>query len=454
MSKAGRNDPCPCGSGKKYKKCCLALDEQRHLERSQQDDMDALFEEDRLDVDARFADADGIENFDDAPDIVLEPYASKTIDKQLPKISDEQEALIDAWWSEYKDMQDPDRILAHLQPFLQTHPELVEPLGLHEEILFDVGDKLIKLGRAGEYIALLKQVRETFPSTYLKSFGFLDRDIIAYSLIEQGCGADIAPYLDWFREYPDADPDNLFGVINLLMVGECDARLMALLEATYDPLIRSTKVFGGDDALNILIYGYCTDCLDAGGSRSDLDRLLERLKALTIPLLERWYDPERVETTLSQISGDLDAGFLDTFRITPDMPGYYDTVTLNFMGWLHREQGFSWMKAQFYRKQVLLYLLMCIPNGKRPRQPFTFTRQLLDRTLADNARFIIGLDGVKALGSINAMHWFADYLVQRGFIADALGDDLRRWCRELWESSIDPLRKDSLGAGLFQDLPN
>ena len=22
-SKVGRNDPCPCGSGKKYKKCCL-----------------------------------------------------------------------------------------------------------------------------------------------------------------------------------------------------------------------------------------------------------------------------------------------------------------------------------------------------------------------------------------------------------------------------------------------
>lgn len=23
MSKVGRNDPCPCGSGKKYKACCL-----------------------------------------------------------------------------------------------------------------------------------------------------------------------------------------------------------------------------------------------------------------------------------------------------------------------------------------------------------------------------------------------------------------------------------------------
>jgi tetratricopeptide (TPR) repeat protein len=27
MAKPGRNDPCPCGSGKKYKRCCLAKDE-------------------------------------------------------------------------------------------------------------------------------------------------------------------------------------------------------------------------------------------------------------------------------------------------------------------------------------------------------------------------------------------------------------------------------------------
>ena len=29
MAKPGRNDPCPCGSGKKFKKCCLAADEAR-----------------------------------------------------------------------------------------------------------------------------------------------------------------------------------------------------------------------------------------------------------------------------------------------------------------------------------------------------------------------------------------------------------------------------------------
>ncbi|MBI5193059.1 MAG: SEC-C domain-containing protein [Nitrospirae bacterium] len=24
MNKPGRNEPCPCGSGKKYKRCCLS----------------------------------------------------------------------------------------------------------------------------------------------------------------------------------------------------------------------------------------------------------------------------------------------------------------------------------------------------------------------------------------------------------------------------------------------
>lgn len=27
MAKVGRNQPCPCGSGKKYKQCCLSVDE-------------------------------------------------------------------------------------------------------------------------------------------------------------------------------------------------------------------------------------------------------------------------------------------------------------------------------------------------------------------------------------------------------------------------------------------
>ena len=34
--KTGRNDACPCGSGKKYKKCCLLKDDAREMEIRQQ----------------------------------------------------------------------------------------------------------------------------------------------------------------------------------------------------------------------------------------------------------------------------------------------------------------------------------------------------------------------------------------------------------------------------------
>jgi tetratricopeptide (TPR) repeat protein len=34
MEKAGRNDPCPCGSGKKYKKCCQPKHEAEERDRA------------------------------------------------------------------------------------------------------------------------------------------------------------------------------------------------------------------------------------------------------------------------------------------------------------------------------------------------------------------------------------------------------------------------------------
>lgn len=57
MSKPGRNDPCSCGSGKKYKKCCInkeaaAVAERRRLHHEQQ----ALSEAERAEIAARYRD--------------------------------------------------------------------------------------------------------------------------------------------------------------------------------------------------------------------------------------------------------------------------------------------------------------------------------------------------------------------------------------------------------------
>jgi len=40
--KIGRNDPCPCGSGKKYKHCCLPAPSVEHVWARQHEESDRL----------------------------------------------------------------------------------------------------------------------------------------------------------------------------------------------------------------------------------------------------------------------------------------------------------------------------------------------------------------------------------------------------------------------------
>jgi tetratricopeptide (TPR) repeat protein len=73
MDKTGRNDPCPCGSGKKYKKCCLSkhqADQRRQLAEQQAErdqrtaDHRSSLREVRAAITARLA---GIAEVDDDP---------------------------------------------------------------------------------------------------------------------------------------------------------------------------------------------------------------------------------------------------------------------------------------------------------------------------------------------------------------------------------------------------
>jgi predicted Zn-dependent protease len=42
MSKVGRNEPCPCGSGRKYKKCCEPCDQELSREQSRRAEAESL----------------------------------------------------------------------------------------------------------------------------------------------------------------------------------------------------------------------------------------------------------------------------------------------------------------------------------------------------------------------------------------------------------------------------
>ncbi|MCP4900313.1 MAG: hypothetical protein GY906_25375, partial [bacterium] len=211
-----------------------------------------------------------------------ETFVSPTISDDVPEIGEEESAFVDAWWTAYQGMKDPDEIIRHLDGFFQAHPGLVTNLELHHEVLLALGDQLVKAGRASDYIELLQRVRRDFPDAYLKGFGYYDRDIIHYKIASRD-SEGIEDHLNWFEEYPDNDADILFSLIDFLMATECDQPLIVLLEATYYPVCRSEKVIGGGDILAPLILSYCAPYLDRGWTRADLDVLSEELKAIRIP---------------------------------------------------------------------------------------------------------------------------------------------------------------------------
>jgi tetratricopeptide (TPR) repeat protein len=81
MAKIGRNDPCPCGSGQKYKRCCLPRDEATAAERAAAARAAALVREadERAAADAAIhAEDDGL---DDASNVVIDLLDAGRLDE-------------------------------------------------------------------------------------------------------------------------------------------------------------------------------------------------------------------------------------------------------------------------------------------------------------------------------------------------------------------------------------
>jgi hypothetical protein len=238
MAKIGRNDPCPCGSGKKYKKCCLGKEEnEKALQRIEQKADESLFEDLPISDSTDAADEYNDDSADVFPDEIdegdifetedqidaktdFEPDYVSPFDGPLPEISDADDALIDQWHKEYHSMNDPDIMAKHLLDFIEARPDLVLNLEIHHEVLFEIGARYIEQDRRDQYIELLKRIRNDHLEAYMKSYGYYDRDMICDAVIKKNFH-DINEYLKFFKEYPENSPDNLFKVIDFLCSQNC-----------------------------------------------------------------------------------------------------------------------------------------------------------------------------------------------------------------------------------------
>jgi hypothetical protein len=427
LTPIGRNAPCPCGSGKKYKKCCLRKDEAEARDR----EATAL----RAAVEEYPAKEAALEDewtkghpqcatraTHSSPASSDNPEApSRRNEPDWPPLSPEDQVLVDGWWTEVKPVYTSKPrhercgwLLERTVAFLDLQPHLFRHLYLHEEFLFELAASLAQAGRFADYLALLRRLRREQPEVYFERFGSYDEDLLTEAL-RTGQFEDIPSCLIHFRQHPVAHIDQFASVVEILAWQGREEELRSLLEPTAATIADSPEVIDGGFGLLWLTFLAMFPFLDAGeDSPAALERLAQQVGA--IGYLDVNHEATRKWLRRAvQLAAPRPTGPppLD-FRRVPDGESACD-VAWSFTGWAHHTQGLAWSSARFLAMALLDYWGWQDPRRQeRDAAPFGLSEPGLDRYLAQRCRGFFSIRGGPAFSMLQAFHYFTGYLAAQG----------------------------------------
>ena len=267
MNAIGRNDPCPCGSGKKYKKCCLAKDA-------------ALARQNRP-VDSP------VRNEDDFTTLIL-PEVDKAVDRLLIRVEKRQlenvEAGLAALLREHPDYHntnyamgvywasvvgEPDKAIPFFEKAVSIFPPMAEAhcnLGLcyvkacrmpkavaalRKAIQYSAGDDYIAQKARDELQFLEKLVKDTGPFQTLDAY--VKQQELFDLAFENLTARRYEAAVELFTRVLVKDPDHVqsHGNVALAYAG-LGRKALALehldkalaVDPTYEPAIQNRKILG------------------------------------------------------------------------------------------------------------------------------------------------------------------------------------------------------------------
>jgi hypothetical protein len=454
--KTGRNDPCPCGSGKKYKKCCLEKDAAARFAPPPASEEVAAADEwepDQVPVETEPEEAEpgkagsweepaatesGI--IRDSPAAPSDYRAYPRPDQNLPELPGDQKKLVDQWWAAtvpWVRKRNVDQMIKRLETALNELPEIFVHLYLHQEFIFELAGDMARQGRIPEYISLLKRVRHEQRRMYSFSHGAYDRDIIS-ELVVTRKAEEIPAYLDLFREYPDSRPDECHAICDLLAWSGHAEQLFALCEVVAVPMLTSREVINGGFALDWLIireeipFFMAADTSTEALRRtaSALTRLGERLQYPIGPDLG--YMREALSGLLepARIKGSSFLG--DTAQIR---------LTMGFVSRICREGNLPWVQGIYLRGLINDYLHW----SRRKKTPWLrLGKKEVEEFVLVRANNFFGVKGVPMLAILQGVVWFAEFLASAAAIPESEIKRIKADCRSLFEvgrkavESLDP----------------
>ena len=419
--KIGRNDPCHCGSGKKYQKCCLEKDQaawgqaaataaatSKHDSGKDEPSQNAGEESDAVEEESAVEPVELAQRTEVAEE--AEPPPAREYprpDEELPDLPPAQNQSIEAWWAKadpWFRAMDPDAMLRLVETALSEFPDLFVYLGLHSEFIFELGAELGRRGRMPEYIALLKRLRRDQRQMYSFCYGAYDSDVIA-ELVLTGQVAEIPAYLDLFKEYPDAEPDYCRQTCTLLAWRGHSEALYLLCEAVAAPMLTSVDVIDGSFALDWLLRREYIRFLEgADHSPSTVDQAVDDLRRLG----------DRIQLPVQPNASWFSDGLKASLEPPPvETPGPLDKdrrrrLAWNFVWHLRHVRRVPCLQGFLLSDLLLDYLSWC----RRQRVPWSrFKRQDVEAFVVDRSKILLACNGVLVLAAIQSLVWFADYLL-------------------------------------------
>lgn len=434
MTKVGRNDPCHCGSGKKYKKCCANEDQLKTLEQVNK----------------------SITSSGAANDLSWNDDINKLSDENpYPPISNEEEKLVDDWWSVYRKIESLEEIRNHLDTFMHRYPQLVENLGLEHEVLFELGADYRRQERTDEYILFLRDFRNRFPSTFARSAGYYDSDIIAW-LISKGRAREIKDYLNYFIENPVKFIDQLYQIIYLLLATDTTDEIIALVTQVAEPIVDSDKIIFGDDIVHLIginvLSGYIKNDdftkEDATQFISDLRKIMPYQLKEDKNIVDLWVKK------LKAITRPFDQWENDVPEESEKLNLLYKEIILNFMRYIFDEANISWMSAQYYADLAYDFLTVHEDKVKSSKRLFDFSKKNIENRLATLTRqMVIYVDCTKFMSLLNAIHFFAGYLRECNNFTTAETETVQQSCKNIYFQYYPMLEKEYFEAICLKQFP-
>lgn len=377
MTKIKRNDPCLCGSGKKYKRCCLQKEEQQRREqviKEQQEQQANSFEDDYCNEYLQDEHCEDDEDFDDNADEENGNKHDRCEDRKF--------------WDEFAKKDYTQRVDIFKE-------KLDDEEWLDSEVAFDMLDgiyvKAMQDKNYSKFCDAINTFQTKHPDMYEESaFYYLTWEIQS-AIIEQNWTV-ATPKMIKLSQMADKEIELYESIIDALKYYGQTSILAQAWKIAWPTIENSPHITPlgieqlNDDLINCLIFQHLEqenapkidDLLEEISSYAEVekDKLINFVTQLTQRVEQKWSIQD------FQFSKSKKKSKKEKEKINKQAKQNLKRLCIEFLKYLHKEKDISYLKADMACRGIQSYVLDC-QSGKLKNLPHNKQH---DNILCPNAK--------------------------------------------------------------------